>query len=122
MTIGCLSVLPYLSVLDAHVPSFLSFYLRLTYLASVIHPLCCPFCRRCCEPVQAAVSSSLLVCLQLWGRHSLSTSWCRGRCGGHEGSDLGPLSSPHGSAAYVGNAGSCSEAASALAPALLTWV
>lgn len=123
MTIRCLSVLPHLSVLDAHVPSFLSFYLHLTYLASVIHPRRRPFCRRCCGPVQAALSSSLFwsACSSGAGTASAPHGG-RGRCGGREGSDLGLLSSPHGSAAHVGNAGSCSEAASALAPAILTWV
>ena len=121
MNIRCLSVLPRLSVLQAHVLSLLSVCLCLTYLMRVLHPVSCPLWTRCSEPVQTALGSSLSCSMCSSGaRHSLSTSW--GRCGGCGGFDLGHLSSLQGSAAQVASAASCSEAASPLAPARLTWV
>ena len=108
MNIRCLSVLPRLSVLQAHVLSLLSVCLCLTYLMRVLHPVSCPLWTRCSEPVQTALGSSLSCSMCSSGaRHSLSTSW--GRCGGCGGFE-------------VASAASCSEAASPLAPARLTWV
>jgi len=118
MNIRCLSVLPHLPMLHAHVLSLLSVCLYLTYLMRVLHPVYCPFRTRCSEPVQTALGSALALCAALGPGTASVPHGCWGRCSGRGGSDLGHLSSLQGSATHVASAASWSP----LAPALLTWV
>ena len=97
--------------------------LSLLYLMRVLHPVYCPLWTHCSEPCRLlSAPLSLGLCAALGPGTASVPHGCRGRCGGRGGSVLGHLSSLQGSAAHVASAVGCSEAASPLAPALLTWV